>query len=81
MQADFSSLTVRRPAVRESTALGAAYLAGLSTGFWTMDDLHSQNGTDTAFVPTMSDEARKTALSGWKRALCAVRAWSEADHE
>ena len=81
MQADFSFLTVRRPAVRESTALGAAYLAGLSTGFWTMEDLAAQTGTYTEFSPKMTDDARRTALCGWRRALRAVRAWSEAEDE
>ena len=81
MQADFSALTVRRPAVRESTALGAAYLAGLSTGFWTKDDLAAHAGDDQLFTPAMCEDARRTALDGWARALRAVRAWSEAEHE
>ena len=80
MQSDFSALTVRRPAVRESTALGAAYLAGLSTGFWTPEELNRQSeGSDRKFTPVMSEEARTTALKGWRRALRAVKAWSEED--
>ena len=79
MQADFSSLIVCRPGNRESTALGAAYLAGLSTGFWTCDELDMQDDTYTFFEPSMSEEARKTALAGWSRALRAVKAWSECN--
>ncbi len=79
MQADYSDLTVRRPAVRESTALGAAYLAGLSTGFWTLEDLEKTAEIDRTFTPAISDEQRKMALSGWRRALRAVKAWSEAE--
>jgi glycerol kinase len=79
MQADFSQLTVRRPAVRESTALGAAYLAGLSTGFWTNEDLEKTAETDRIFTPELSDDARNAALSGWRRALRAVKAWSSFD--
>ncbi len=79
MQADFSELTVRRPAVRESTALGAAYLAGLSTGFWTSEDLEKTAETDRIFTPVMSEDARNVALTGWRRALHAVKAWSSFD--
>lgn len=79
MQADFSNLTIHRPAVRESTALGAAYLAGLSTGFWTVDELQKQNETAAVFKPAMSEDVRQASLSGWRRALRAVKAWSEAD--
>jgi len=79
MQADYSALTVRRPAVRESTALGAAYLAGLSTGFWTLEDLDKTAEIDRTFTPAISDEQRHCALSGWRRALRAVKAWSEAE--
>lgn len=79
MQADFSELTVRRPAVRESTALGAAYLAGLSTGFWTNEDLEKTAETDRIFTPELSDDARNAALSGWRRALRAVKTWSSFD--
>jgi glycerol kinase len=79
MQADISSLVVCRPGIRESTALGAAYLAGLSTGFWSFDELNLQDDTYTFFEPDMSEEARKKALSGWSRALRAVKAWSESE--
>ncbi len=81
MQADFSDLTVRRPFVRESTALGAAYLAGLSTGFWTENDLNKPSENDTYYEPAMTAEGREKALAGWKRALRAVKAWSEVEAE
>ncbi|MBQ8577793.1 MAG: glycerol kinase GlpK [Clostridia bacterium] len=81
MQADYSAVTVRRPAVRESTALGAAFLAGITTGFWDADALFSHAGGNSyfTFTPHMAEEERRRALAGWKRALRAVRAWSEAE--
>lgn len=81
MQADISDLKVRRPFVRESTALGAAYLAGLSTGFWTENDLSKPSENDTYYEPAMTAEGREKALAGWKRALRAVKAWSEVEAE
>ena len=81
MQADISDLKVRRPFVRESTALGAAYLAGLSTGFWTENDLNKPSENDTYYEPAMTAEGREKALAGWKRALRAVKAWSEVEAE
>ena len=81
MQADYSAVTVRRPAVRESTALGAAFLAGITTEFWDADALFSHAGGNSyfTFTPHMAEEERRRALAGWKRALRAVRAWSEAE--
>ena len=81
MQADISDLKVRRPRVRESTALGAAYLAGLATGFWTENDLNRPSDNDTYYEPAMTKEGREKALAGWKRALRAVKAWSEVEAE
>jgi len=79
MQADYSALIVRRPSVRESTALGAAYLAGLTTGFWNQDDLSGKREKYRVFSPEMPSEQREHALAGWRRALRAVKAWSSED--
>ncbi|MGM9624525.1 MAG: glycerol kinase GlpK [Eubacteriales bacterium] len=78
MQADYSDLTIRRPAVRESTALGAAFLAGITTGFWGADVLGDAYVAYDTFRPEMEASARRKALNGWKRALKASAAWSHA---
>ncbi len=68
-QADISNTRVVRPACVETTALGAAYLAGLATGFWTMEDLSRESGGETVFEPQMSDDEREKRIMGWKRAV------------
>ena len=77
-QADISDLPVRIPAVRETTAMGAAFLAGISSGFWSgLDEIRSlSDGSVTEFRPAMTDAKRKERIAGWERALTAVRAWS-----
>ena len=68
-QADISNTRVVRPACVETTALGAAYLAGLATGFWT-DESELSNGVgETVFLPEMSDAERNARISGWKEAV------------
>ena len=81
-QSDISDIPVRVPAVRETTAMGAAFLAGLATGFWSgLSEIRSlSGGTATEFLPCMTEAVRTERISGWNRALSAVRAWSaEAD--
>ncbi|MBO5648950.1 MAG: glycerol kinase GlpK [Clostridia bacterium] len=80
MQADYSDLIVRRPTVKESTALGAAYLSGLATGFWSADTLPGKRQKYKVFAPEMTIEQRDAALAGWQRALRAVKAWSFEDN-
>jgi glycerol kinase len=69
-QADIMGGVIRRPAVRETTALGAAYLAGIASGFWNgLDEIGATWRCDTAFTPRM-DEARRTELiEGWHKAV------------
>jgi len=69
-QADISKTEVVRPACVETTALGAAYLAGLAVGFWSgEDELCSAVSEETRFIPAMDDEVRKERLKGWKEAV------------
>ncbi len=69
-QADISETDVIRPKVIETTALGAAYLAGLNTGFWRdIDDIRDNKETEKIFTPDMSAERREKLLEGWRFAV------------
>ncbi|MDR0963440.1 MAG: glycerol kinase, partial [Clostridium sp.] len=69
-QADITNTTVARPAFVETTALGAAYLAGLSVGFWeNIDELVRKHKVERCFTPAMGEVERSTSLSGWKQAV------------
>jgi len=57
------------PEISETTALGAAYLAGVATGAWTEEDVRSMWREAARYEPSMSDERREQALAGWARAL------------
>ena len=77
-QADLLGVPVVRPQVSETTALGAAYLAGLAVGFWKdQKEIATQWQVDRRFVPTMKPGARKEATRQWQRALERARRWSE----
>jgi glycerol kinase len=77
-QADVLGVPVVRPRVTETTALGAAYLAGLAVGFWAgPDDLRSKRKGDVHFEPNMpTDEAAKRRRL-WQRAVERSRGWTE----
>ncbi len=76
-QADLLGVPVRRPALVETTALGAAGLAGLATGVWaSSDEFLGALGEAAVFEPAMDPSARQKEREGWKRALRALRAWS-----
>ena len=78
MQADILGVAVQRPAVTETTALGAAYLAGLATGYWPgVDELQAQWRVDAQFEPAMPAEERDRLYSGWQRAVERARGWIE----
>lgn len=69
-QSDILRTPLRRPQNAETTALGAAYLAGLSTGFWDgLDSLRALRATDDAYEPCMEDERHAVLLEGWARAI------------
>ncbi len=80
LQADILGTSVVRPAVRETTALGAAYAAGLASGaFGSIDHLRRLWRADRTFEPTWTADERETALAGWKRAVGRARGWLEAE--
>lgn len=69
-QADVLGTAVVRPRITETTALGAAYLAGLAVGFWKdIEELRSQWSVEKEFVPSASEEDVRKAVSGWKNAI------------
>ncbi len=77
-QADMLARPVRRPVVRETTALGAAYLAGLAVGFWkNQQELKQLWQCDVTFEPQMDDAHRREALAGWAKAVGRSLNWAE----
>ncbi|BDI28842.1 glycerol kinase 2 [Capsulimonas corticalis] len=79
-QSDLLGVAVERPRVAETTALGAAYLAGLAVGYWkNIDEIKSNWALDKRFDPAMDKAHRDKAYAGWKRAVERVRAWEEPD--
>ena len=79
-QADINNTIVHRPKCIETTALGAAYLAGLATGYWKSKDEIKENGQlGRAFESEMDEEKRNQLLKGWKRAVRCAIAWAEDD--
>ncbi|MEM6280753.1 MAG: glycerol kinase GlpK [Chloroflexota bacterium] len=78
-QADLLGVPVERPKVTETTALGAAYLAGLATGFWeSQDELADKWELDRAFEPQMSADQRDALYADWKRAVERSQGWAQA---
>jgi glycerol kinase len=79
LQADLLNVPVVRPKVAETTALGAAYLAGLAVGFWkNQADIARQWQVDKRFKPAMKPAARSKIAKGWERALTRAKAWEES---
>ena len=77
MQADFLGVPVVRPRVTETTALGAAYLAGLATGFWSgADEGAAQWAMDRRFEPQLSAAGREQKLARWRQAVERSRDWA-----
>ncbi|MGE5616811.1 MAG: FGGY family carbohydrate kinase, partial [Bacillota bacterium] len=79
-QADFLGVPVVRPKVTETTALGAAYLAGLATGFWKDEaEIASLWARERVFEPMLSRDAAAARIAEWKRAVERARGWVTAD--
>ncbi len=79
LQADFSRAPVHRPACVETTAMGAAYLAGLAVGYWdSTEDVRANWQIDRVFAKEMQEEHREAALRRWKRAVQCAAHWEEA---
>jgi glycerol kinase len=77
-QSDLLGCKVVRPEVTETTALGAAYLAGLSVGYWkNIEEIRQQWQINREFSPSMPEEKRTTLVAGWQKAVKAAIAWSE----
>ena len=77
-QADILNTKVCRPKNVETTALGAAYLAGLAVGFWkSKDEILERRETDRIFEPEMKEERRTELYDGWKKAVERAKGWSE----
>jgi len=77
-QSDILGVPVIRPTVAETTALGAAYAAGLAVGFWEkVDDLRANWGIDKEWHPKMDAEERKKLYKGWKKAVTRTFDWVE----
>jgi glycerol kinase len=75
-QADLLGVQVQRPAIRETTALGAAYLAGLAVGYWRdVNDVSHHWALDQEFVPEMPSEQRDKLHRRWLRAVERSRDW------
>ena len=78
LQADYSGVPVVRPKVLETTALGAAYLAGLAVGFWSgLDEIASQWQVDRCFEPKINPDERAAKLARWHKAVARAKAWVE----
>ena len=76
-QADIADASVVRPAIIESTALGAAYLAGLAIGFYKdKDDIRLNAATEKIFVPNMDGQQRRELICGWKEAVKRAFGWA-----
>ena len=78
-QSDILNTKVVRPKITETTALGAAYLAGLAVGYWkSIEEIQEQWQADKSFSPSMVDEKRNELVKGWQRAVNASIAWADA---
>ncbi|MDO6356011.1 glycerol kinase GlpK [Caloramator sp. CAR-1] len=79
-QADILNVDVYRPKVIETTALGAAYLAGLAVGFWRdKEEIINNWSVDKKFKPNMEDEKREKLIKGWHRAVRRALLWEKED--
>lgn len=81
-QADILNAQVERPVVKEVTALGAAYLAGIATGFWKdLAELQNKASIEKCFIPDNNEEKRIKRYKGWKKAVKRALAWEKYDEE
>src|SRR5579863_2704983 len=79
-QADILGVDAVRPQVSETTALGAAYLAGLAVGYWKdVGELQSQWQLDKRFSPKLEQREVARCLAGWQRAITAAKAWADSN--
>ena len=77
-QSDIINTDVLRPSCVETTAMGAAYLAGLAVGYWkSKEDVIQNWSVDREFKPEMTDADRTAAIKGWSKAVAATRGWAK----
>ena len=80
IQSNLSSTKVNRPKLVETTALGAAYMAGLAVGFWKdFDEIEKVREVDRLFVPTIDNDTREKMLKGWHKAVEKSKNWEEKE--
>ena len=80
VQADVSNAPVNRPKCVETTAMGAAYLAGLAAGYWSsQNEIRDKWASDRIFSPQISEEQRDKKLKGWKRAVKYAYGWAKEE--
>ena len=79
-QANIINAPVNRPQCVETTAMGAAYLAGLAVGYWnSKEDVIANWAIDKVFDPQMDDDNRQKLLKGWKKAVKCSYGWAKED--
>ena len=79
IQADMSGTKVNRPKLVETTALGAAYMAGLAVGFWSsLEEIETDREVDRIFIPNVNTDKREKMLKGWHKAVKCSMNWEEA---
>lgn len=79
-QSDILGVEVERPVINETTALGAAYLAGLAVGYWdSQEELVKKWNRDALFQPQMDEESKEKLYAGWKRAVERAQGWEEKE--
>ena len=78
MQSDISGAPVQRPTCVETTAMGAAYLAGLAVGYWaSKEDVVHNRAIDRVFHPEISEEERSEKVKGWNKAVKCAYGWAK----
>ncbi len=81
-QSDISDVKIERPKCVETTALGAAYLAGLAVGYWkSKEDIKQNWQKDKQFVPSIDGDVRRRLLKGWHRAVKCAIYWANEDND
>jgi glycerol kinase len=78
-QSDILDVPVERPSIIETTALGAAYLAGLAVKFWHKDELAAKWQLDAHFEPSMSAAERNKLYRGWQKAVKRTMGWEKEE--
>jgi glycerol kinase len=76
-QADICGAQVLRPRCVETTAMGAAYLAGLAVGYWAnLDEIRKNWAVDRSFIPQITEDDRAKRLKGWQKAVACAAGWA-----